>query len=162
MSSPWLESKTPVGPPTEANPTLRQLLFAALVTGAWSGLLCLLVYVVARLVGVTFVIEAPRGSVPEAIAWFVVLVVPLASAVLFALGASLLRGWRHAGRIAFWIGTLVALASLAVPLSQPGSVGWGGRLVLALMHLITWFLVVPQIARIIGDSEPGQSVDRDA
>jgi hypothetical protein len=28
------------------------------------------------------------------------------------------------------------------------------------MHVITWALVVPQIARIIGDSEPGAHVDR--
>ncbi len=27
-------------------------------------------------------------------------------------------------------------------------------------HLITWLLVVPQIARIVGDSEPGMFVAR--
>ena len=31
---------------------------------------------------------------------------------------------------------------------------------LALMHVITWVLVVPQLARIVTDSEPGMSVER--
>jgi len=29
------------------------------------------------------------------------------------------------------------------------------------MHLVTWALVVPQIARIIGDSEPGRHEERE-
>jgi glutathione-regulated potassium-efflux system ancillary protein KefC/glutathione-regulated potassium-efflux system protein KefB len=57
--------------------------------------------------------------------------------------------------------TLVALGTTIVPLTQPDSVGWMTRSLLIVMHVITWFLVVPQIARIIGDSEPGQHVDRD-
>ena len=51
MSSPWLASKTPVGPPTAANPTVRQLLYAAAVTGGWSGLICLVIYLVGALFG---------------------------------------------------------------------------------------------------------------
>lgn len=161
MSAPWLESKTPVGPPRSANPTVRQLLYAAVVTGSWSGLLSLLVYAIARLCGMDFVVTRGGDAVPEPVRWIAVLLVPLAAAVLFALLASLARGWRGAGRITFWVGTLLALASLWVPFAQPATVGWGTRIVLALMHLITWFLVVPQIARIVGDSEPGKSVDRD-
>jgi hypothetical protein len=161
MSSPWLASKTPVGPPTSANPTVRQLLYAALVTGGWSGLLCLLVYGIGRLLGMTFVVTPIGGTEPQQIPWLVALLVPLAAAVAFALLGSLLRGVRHAGRIAFWAGTLVAVASAIPVLAQPASVGWLTRIVLAGMHLITWFLVVPQISRIIGDSEPGRSVERD-
>ena len=161
MSAPWLESKTPVGPPRAASPTVRQLLYAAVVTGAWSGLLSLLVYAIARLTGMDFVVTRGGEAVPEPVRWIAVLLVPLAAAVLFALLASLVRGWRGAGRITWWGGTLLALASLWVPLDQPASVGWATRIVLALMHVITWFLVVPQIARIVGDSEPDQSVDRD-
>lgn len=161
MSAPWLESKTPVGPPRAANPTVRQLLYAAVVTGAWSGLLSLLVYAIARLTGMDFVVTRGGDAVPEPVRWIAVLLVPLAAAVVFALLASLVRGWRGAGRITLWGGTLLALASLWVPLDQPATVGWATRIVLALMHVITWFLVVPQIARIVGDSEPDMSVDRE-
>ena len=161
MSAPWLESKTPVGPPRSANPTVRQLLYAAVVTGAWSGLLSLLVYAIARLTGMDFVVTRGGDAVPEPVRWVAVLLVPLAAAVAFALLASLVRGLRGAGRITLWGGTLLALASLWVPLDQPSTVGWPTRVVLTLMHVITWFLVVPQIARIVGDSEPDKSVDRD-
>ena len=160
MSSPWLESKTPVGPPMSAYPTVRQLLYAAAVTGGWSGVICLVIYLVGRILGMTFE-GSMLGSALQPIVWLGVLLVPLAAAVIYALLASLARGWRHAGRIVFWAGTLVALASLVVPLDQPDTVGWFTRVVLALMHVVTWFLVVPQVARIVGDSEPGQLVDRD-
>jgi Family of unknown function (DUF6069) len=160
MSSPWLASKTPVGPPRAASPTVRQLVFAGVVTGAWSGLLCLVIYVVASLLGVDFVLKAPSGDVEVVMPWPLFLLVPLAFAVLGALLASLARGWRAAGRIVFWLGTLVALGTTVVPLTQPDSVGWSTRIILVLMHVITWFLVVPQIARIIGDSEPSASVER--
>lgn len=161
MSEPWLESKTPIGPPTSANPTVRQLLYAAAVTGGWSALLSLLIYLVARLFGADFEIAVQGSSEPQPLPWLMVLLLPLAAAVVFALLGSLLRGVRHAGRIVYWAGTLVAIASLIGPLAQPGDVGWGTRIALVLMHVVTWFLVVPQIARIIGDSEPGKSVERD-
>ncbi len=161
MSSPWLASKTPVGPPTAANPTVRQLLYAAAVTGGWSGLVSLVIYLIGRLFGMTFTVAVQGGTVPEPVPWFVVLLVPLVAAVVFALLASLARGWPHARRIVFWVGTLGALVSLIPVLNQPASVGWFARIVLASMHVVTWFLVVPQIARIVGDSEPGQHVDRD-
>lgn len=161
MSAPWLESKTPIGPPTSANPTVRQLLYAAAVTGGWSGLLSLLIYLVARLFGMTFTVSIRGSAGLEQVSWVVVLLLPLAAAVAFALLASLARGWPHAGRIVYWVGTLAALASLVAPLDQPADVGWFTRIVLGLMHLVTWFLVVPQIARIVGDSEPGKSVERE-
>ena len=160
MPSPWLESKTPVGPPTAANPTLRQLVYAGLVTGGWSGLLCLVIYLVSSLLGVDFVLRTPSGDTEVVVPWVAFLLVPLAFAVLGALLASLARGLRSAGRIVFWLGTLVALGATVVPLTQPPSVGWSTRIVLVVMHVITWFLVVPQIARIVGDSEPGASVER--
>jgi hypothetical protein len=33
-------------------------------------------------------------------------------------------------------------------------------MLLIVMHVITWFLVVPQLARIVGDSEPRNSETR--
>jgi hypothetical protein len=160
VTSPWLDSKTPVGPPTSANPTVRQLLYAALVTGGWSGLSCLVIYLIARLAGMTFAVSGSVAEALEPVTWLLVLLVPLGFAVVFALLAALLRGLAQAGRITFWAGTLVAILSLIAPLTQPAEVGWFTRVVLSSMHLVTWFLVVPQIARIIGDSEPGASAER--
>jgi hypothetical protein len=159
VSSRWLTSKTPIGPPTSANPTVRQLLYAAVVTGAWSGVVSLLIYLVGRLFRVDFVVS--RGGELAAVPWILVLLLPLAAAVVFALLSALLRGLPHAGRLDYWAGTVVAAASLVAPLAQPADVDWPTRILLVLMHVVTWFLVVPQIARIVGDSEPGRSVERD-
>lgn len=159
MTEWWLDSKTPLGPPTSATPTVRQLLYAGVVTGAWSGLLCLIVYGIGRLAGVPFdVVYGPESLVT--VYWLVVLIVPFAAGVVGALVASLARGLPHAGRLVFWVGTLLALISCWFPLDQPASVDWPTRILLLVMHAITWFLVVPQIARIVGDSEPGAHVDR--
>ena len=95
----------------------------------------------------------------EPLLWIVPLLMPLAFALLGAAAANMLNGQRHARRITFWVGTLLAVGSAYWPLSQTAD-PWPTRLVLLVMHLITWLLVVPQIARIIGDSEPGMSVER--
>ncbi|MGI9137239.1 MAG: hypothetical protein ACR2JS_09325, partial [Candidatus Nanopelagicales bacterium] len=92
------------------------------------------------------------------VTWFAVLLMPLAVAYVAALLSSLLRGRAHGGRLVFWIGTALAIASAYGPIAQP--IGWSSRILLLLMHAITWALVVPQLARIVGDSEPGASVDR--
>ena len=156
MSLPWAGSMTPVGPPTAANPTVRQLLYAGVVTGAWSAILCWLLFVIGSALGVPFEVVTDAGS--TSIAWIAFLVVPFVAALVFALLASLVRGWSHCGRLAWWVGPLVALISLVGPLVQ--GVDLPTKTLLACMHVITWFLVVPQIARIVGDSEPGRSVER--
>lgn len=161
MSVPWLESKTPVAPPSAANPTLRQLVYAGVVTGTWSGILSLVLYLVGRVAGTDFSLVWWGGDDPAPMPWFVFLLLPLVAALLFSLGASLTRGRAHARALTYWVGTLLALASLYPAVTQP-ALGWGTRTLLVLMHLVTWFLVVPQIARIVGDSEPGQHEERDA
>lgn len=160
-TTPWAGSKTPVGPPASADPTLGQFVYAAAVTGGWSGICCVVIYAIAGWAGVDFTGTAGFGAVPRPASWLVVLLTPLAAAMAFALVSSLLRGRRGAWAISFWGGTAVFVASLVSPLAQPGGVPWTTRLVLTSMHFVTWFLVVPQIARIAGDSEPGRSVERD-
>ena len=157
MTASWSTSVTPVAPPRASNPRLRFLLYTATVTGIWSGLLSLLVFGIGRLARVSFVVEQPNGQMAP-ISWFAVLLVPLVVAYIAALLSSLLRGRSHGGRLVFWIGTVLAIASAYGPLAQP--IGWSTRILLLLMHAITWALVVPQLARIVGDSEPGASVDR--
>jgi hypothetical protein len=159
MDAPWVGSMTPVAPPRSASPTVRQLVYAGVVTGAWSGIACLVIYAIARLAGVPFVLTAP-GQTSAQVPWIAVLIVPLIAAVLGALLASLARGWNHAGRLVLLVGTLLALASCLPVVLQPDTVGWSTRILLIVMHAVTWFLVVPQIARIVGDSEPSASVER--
>lgn len=155
----WIDSMTPVSPPTSANPGLRTLGYAALVTGVWSGILCLVVYGFARLLGVPMEAQTPAGI--QTIPWFAVLLLPLAAAEAGALGARITRGWKGAGRIVFWAGTLLAAASLIPLFLQPEQVLLSTRIWLGVMHVVTWVLVVPQIARIIGDSEPGMHEERE-
>lgn len=153
--SPWIGSATPIGPPADAVPGLRELLYAAVVTGAWSGLLSLVVYGLGVLFGVPFEVANPAGEGLMMVPWFAIALVPLFAALVGALLAGLALGHRHARRVVFWAGTALALASCAGPLLQPAEVIWSTRIWLLIPHVITWFLVVPQIARIVGDSEPG-------
>jgi hypothetical protein len=44
---------------------------------------------------------------------------------------------------------------------QPSSVLWSTRIWLLVMHVIAWFLIVPQLARVAGDSEPTASEVRE-
>ena len=156
VSAPWSTSATPIGPPADAVPRLRDLLYAAAVTGGWSGLLSLAIYGIGRLVGVPFEVTRPGTEGLQVVPWFAMLLVPLLAAVVGALLSALTLKRRHAQRIVFWAGTLIAVASCASPLVQPAEVLWSTRIWLLVPHLVTWFLVVPQIARIVGDSEPGR------
>jgi len=118
-------------------------------------LLSLALYGVGRLLGVPFEVARPGSDALQVVPWFLMLLVPLLAAVVGALLAAIMLGRRHARRIVFWVGTAIAVLSCASPLLQPADVLWSTRIWLLIPHAITWFLVVPQIARIVGDSEPG-------
>ena len=133
--------------------------YAALVTGVWSGLLCLLVYGLALLLRVPMDVQTVGGV--QQVPWFAVLLLPLLAAEAGAIVSLLLRGRRGAGRIVFWGGTFIAVLSVVPLVTQPSSVLLSTRIWLGVMHVITWVLVVPQIARIIGDSEPGRHEERE-
>jgi hypothetical protein len=90
--------------------------------------------------------------------WFAVLLVPIAAAQIGAMASLLLRGISHAQRIVFWVGTFIAIVSIATPFITATLISTA--IVLAIMHGITWGLVVPQIARIIGDTEPNARIER--
>ncbi|MFA7322734.1 MAG: DUF6069 family protein [Candidatus Nanopelagicales bacterium] len=158
---PWLTSKTPIAPPKSANPTWRSLLYAGVVTGAWAGLAALVVYGLGRLLGVPFLTAPREGDELRIVPWFVPLAVPFAVAVLGALASSLVLGRRHAKQVVLWAGGLIAIASIAWPALQPSGVLWSTRIWLMVMHAVAWFLIVPQIARIAGDSEPDASQARE-
>lgn len=161
MVAPWVGSVTPVAPPPDSVPHTRDMVYAGVVTGVWSGILSLAVYGLGRALGVPFETFRPGSATLEVVPWVMPLVVPIVAAVLGALVAGLALGRAHAQRIVFWAGTIIAVLSLASPLVQPADVLWSTRIWLAIPHVITWLLVVPQIARIAGDSEPGMYAVRD-
>lgn len=155
----WSDSVTPVAPPSSARPGVRTMAYAALVTGAWSGVLSLAIYGFARLIGVPMQVEI-AGSL-QTVPWSAVLLVPIIAAEVGAIASLVVRGWNFAGRIVFWVGTLVAFLSLTPLVFAPADVPVSTLLWLTSLHVITWLLVVPQIARIIGDSEPGMHAERE-
>ncbi|MFZ8911154.1 MAG: DUF6069 family protein [Candidatus Nanopelagicales bacterium] len=161
MSAPWADSVTPVPPPASSVPHTSNLVYAGVVTGAWSGLLSLTIYGLGRLLGVPFEVMSPGSESLQVVPWFLMLIVPLLAALVGALVAALMLGRRHARRIVFWAGTGIAVLTCAIPLVQPDDVLWSTRIWLLIPHVITWFLVVPQIARIVGDSEPGMFAPSD-
>ena len=155
VSAPWADSVTPVPPPASAVPHTSNLVYAGVVTGAWSGLLSLAIYGLGRLLGVPFEVARFGSDSLQVVPWFLMLLMPLLAALVGALLSAIMLGRRHARRIVFWVGTLIALLSCVSPLMQPDDVIWSTRIWLLVPHVVTWFLVVPQIARIVGDSEPG-------
>ncbi len=93
--------------------------------------------------------------------WFLVLLIPVMSGVIGAIAALLLRGRRHAGRIVLWVGTVLAVTSLSLSLLPPGATDLSTKIWLSAMYLVTWLFIVPQVARIVGDSEPGRHAERE-
>ncbi|MDP2013300.1 MAG: DUF6069 family protein [Actinomycetota bacterium] len=161
MTRLWLHSVTPIAPPRSSNPRLGTLLYAALVTGSWAGILSLAIYGLGRLLGVPFAVVLRQGEATVQVPWYFPLLVPVLAALLAGMATVLVLGRRHARAMVLWAGALLALASLVLPAMQPSSVLWSTRIWLLVMHVVAWFLIVPQLARIAGDSEPSASEVRE-
>jgi hypothetical protein len=148
------DSVTPIAPPLSSVPTTRAVLRAGWVTGFTAGVLCLIMRGLATLFGTDFVTQPPGFSEPRPMRWIVTLGLPIVVGMLAAGMGGLLLGVRGNKRLVFWIGTAAMAASLSLPLVQPDSVAWGTRIWLAVMLVITWIVVIPQVARVVGDSDP--------
>ncbi len=148
------DSVTPIAPPRSAIPTTKAVLTAGWVTGLTAGIVCLLMRLIAGLFGVEFLVARPGSEELSPVPWALVLLTPVVVGVGGALVAAIFLGVRGCQRWVFWLGTAAVVVSLASPLLQPPGVTWPTRIWLALMHLVTWFLIVPQVARVVGDSDP--------
>lgn len=148
------DSVTPIAPPLSSVPTTKAVLTAGWVTGITAGLVCLAIRIVTGVFGVDYLVSAPGGGDVQSVPWLVVLVIPTLAGVVGSLVAAIFLGVRGCQRWVFWLGTAALLVSLVSPLAQSDPVTWPTRIWLAVMHVITWFLVVPQVARVVGDSDP--------
>lgn len=149
-----LDSVTPVPPPIEAAPRFSDVLRAGLTTGVTASLVCWLLYGIASLFGTDFDVRIGVGDDLRHVPWWLVLLVPTVSAMAFALVASGLRKRRGCRHTTALLGYALGVLSLLPLALQPSDVTWPTRLWLALMHVVTIVLVVPQIARVVGDSDP--------
>jgi hypothetical protein len=149
------DSVTPVAPPASAIPTTRNVFVAGWVTGLTAAIVCTIMRAIATLFGTDFLVEQPFAegglvSVP----WAATFVMPLIAGIGGAAVAAVFLGIKGCQRWVFWLGTLALAVSLTSPLLQPEGVTWPTKVWLSLMHVVTWFLVVPQVARVVGDSDP--------
>ncbi|TAK70293.1 MAG: hypothetical protein EPO13_04950 [Actinomycetota bacterium] len=147
-------SATPVPPPASAVARFRDVLRAGVVSGLTAALLCLALYGVGLLIGIDYEVATPGGFGPGAVTAVTIVVVTLAAALLGAALGALALGQRRGGTIVLVVGTVVFGVSLASPLLQPAYVSAATRLWLALMHLVTYLLVVPAVARVVSDADP--------
>ena len=149
-----LDSVTPVPPPIEAVPRLSHVLRAGLVTGISAGLVCWLLFGIATLFGTDFDVRLWSGKGLVHVPWYEVLLVPLAAALLFSSIAAGLRRRSGCRRKTLLLGYALGALSLLAPLLQPSDVTWPTKIWLTLFHIVTIALVVPQVARVVGDSDP--------
>jgi len=157
----WLHSVTPIAPPRSSNPGVRSLLYAAVVVGTWAGVICLVIFGLGSLLGVPFEVVLSQGQAPVRITWFMPFVLTVLVSVLAGFAIVLVLGRKHARVIVLIASVVVVLASLVLPLMQPSTVLWSTRIWLLVMHLLAWLVIVPQLARIAGDSEPAASEVRE-
>lgn len=149
-----LDSVTPIAPPIEAAPRLSNVLRAGLVTGITASLVCWSLYGIATLFGTEFDVAQAGNDELTHVAWYQILILPFISALIFAAIAAGLRRRRHCRRTTLIIGYTFGLLSLVPVLAQPADVTWPTKIWLSLFHLITMAIVVPQVARVVGDSDP--------
>ncbi len=151
------DSVTPIAPPMSAVPTTRNVFMAGWVTGLTAAIVCLILRGIATLFGTEFLVQPlfPSGSSQlEPVPWAATFVVPLMAGIAGAAVAAVFLGVKGCRRWVFWLGTAALFISLTSPLIQPDDVTWPTKIWLSLMHVVTWILVVPQIARVVGDSDP--------
>ncbi len=149
-----LDSVTPVAPPLSSVPTTKAVLIAGWVTGVTAGIVCIILRVIAGIFGTAFMVTRPGSTELQPVPWLAVLLVPVVVGVVGSLVAAVFLGVKGCQRWVFWLGTAAMVLSLASPLIQPEAVTWPTRIWLVVMHVVTWGIIVPQVARVVGDSDP--------
>jgi len=149
-----LNSVTPVPPPVEAIPRLSAVLRAGIVTGVTASLLCWLLFGIGTLFGTEFDIHLAGSSGVTHVPWYVVVLMPFLLVMAYAALSASLRDRPGCRRLCLTLGYSLGLLGVIAFLFQPEQVTWPTRIWLALMVIVTVVISVPQIARVVGDSDP--------
>jgi len=148
-------SVTPATPSPEARwlvPTYLSVLHSAWVVGVFAAVINAVLFILAWILRVDFTVTT-GGSVVK-VNLLMVIAATLVGALAAGAVGGLFLGRRNGGRLFLALGTAWAVLSMVGPLVQPETTSWPTRIVLLAMHVITWFVVVPQVARFIGDADP--------
>lgn len=148
------DSVTPVPPPVSAAPTNQTLLYAGWVTGLTAGIVSFAINIVAGWFGVDFHLGIPGTDLTWTLSSLQNLLIPWVVGLGAALIAMLLLGRRRARRMAWLLGTIALGIAVTLPALWTPTVTWSTRVTALVMQLLTYGLIVPQFARILGDSEP--------
>lgn len=129
-----------------ARPTASTLVTATVRAAVVAVVVNVLVHTLARVAGVETVLTPP-GAAPVTVAPFAVVTMTLVPIVVG--GAALVLFSRvspASARALPWVGLLIGVGTVVMPLSMGGALG--GRLVLAAMHVVTgiaWFVSVRRV-----------------
>lgn len=153
------DSVTFIPPPKSAIPTTRDVLRAGLVTGITAAIVCWGLAVIAWVFHTAFRLSNPFASGDSGeelvhLPWIAVLLVPLLAGVVGSFAAAGLLGVRRARKYVLVFGSLIAGVSVLFILLQPDTVTWPTKIWLILMIAVAWLIIVPQVARVVGDSDP--------
>lgn len=156
------DSVTFITPPKSAIPTTRDVLRAGFITGVTASILCSVLAFIGWVFRVQFVVAYPftsgdpfTSSIDLApVPWVSFPLAPFLAGMVGSLAAAALLGVRRAGKLVLLLGTLIAAIAVVVVLLEPHGVTWPTRIWLILMIATAWLIIVPQVARVVGDSDP--------
>ncbi|MCB0919990.1 MAG: hypothetical protein KDC39_15630 [Actinobacteria bacterium] len=148
------DSVTPMAPPRSAIPSTRHVMYAATVTGITSSIVCLVLRFLAWIFRVDFHVILPGDIDLDTSSWALVIILPFAAAMISGLVTALFLGVPGCRGWILLLGTAGLLVCLVYPFLQPEATTWPTRVFVILMELVTYVLVIPQLARVVGDSDP--------
>lgn len=129
-----------------ARPTASTLVTATVRAAVVAVVVNVLVHILARVAGVETVLTPP-GAAPVTVAPFAVVTMTLVPIVVGGVALVLFSRVSPASARALpWVGLLIGVGTVVMPLSMGGALG--GRLVLAAMHVVTgiaWFVSVRRV-----------------
>lgn len=127
-------------------PPTGRLMIAGFVGGTVGGAISLAVWLIAGALKMPTVV-AVMGTLEENIMWFQFVGVSAVFGLAAGVVAGLLRAQASGFTIFRAIAVVVLVASMILPIAQPGEVAWSTRIVLMVTHVIVFLTVVGAIQR---------------
>jgi hypothetical protein len=127
-------------------PTTGRLMIAGFVGGTIGGALSLGLWLIAGAIGMSTEVSV-MGQLEPNIMWFQFVGV----SAVFGLAAGVVAGFFRSKGNGFStfraIAVVVLVASMILPIAQPGEVSWTTRIVLIVTHVFVFITVVKSIQR---------------